>query len=455
MSCQRPSRSPALVLLLPEGGAKNLTISTDFLTYFFLFYCVVYNLFLCLSFLIFRLLLGKSHKGNEDMNTTGSSVGLPIITVMIPALNEERVLERTVHSLLALPYAEQLEFLIIDDNSDDNTKTIGERLSAANETVYFLHRGPHRSRRGKGDALNHGFSHLCTSFPTRDQRNWVIGVFDADGEAVEDDLFTEVGRMFADPKVAASQCGVRIRNGHNLLAALQDVEFTTFSFITQTVRDRTSGAVALGGNGQFIRASVLDQLNQEEGCWDDQALTEDLDIGLRIHLRGGRIRFMNRWVEQEGVESFKALFKQRQRWAWGTLQVFLRYLLAGRIMRAKISLRKKLDLHYYLSFWIVPFIVLFSFLLLFLHLSGVIVIRNSFNLAFLLANSFSFVPMMVLGLVSAKKPIYKIVYLVPLAIFYAYHWVPVLIFGWASILARRKPHWVKTERYAVQEVLEQ
>jgi len=149
------------------------------------------------------------------------------------------------------------------------------------------------------------------------------------------------------------------------------------------------------------------------------------------------------------------LFKQRQRWAWGTLQVFLRYLLAGRIMRAKISLRKKLDLHYYLSFWIVPFIVLFSFLLLFLHLSGVIVIRNSFNLAFLLANSFSFVPMMVLGLVSAKKPIYKIVYLVPLAIFYAYHWVPVLIFGWASILARRKPHWVKTERYAVQEVLEQ
>ena len=123
-------------------------------------------------------------------------------------------------------------------------------------------------------------------------------------------------------------------------------------------------------------------------------------------------------------------------------------------MRAKIPLRKKLDLHYYLSFWVVPFIVLFSFLLLFLHLSGVIAIRNSFNLAFLLANSFSFVPMMVLGLVSAKKPVHKIAYLVPLAVLYAYHWVPVLIFGWASILAGRKPYWVKTERYAVQEVLE-
>ena len=397
------------------------------------------------------------HKTNETkkcLSPTEADTNSPIITVMIPALNEEKVLEGTVHSLLALPYSGQREVLIIDDNSDDRTPVIAKRLSSACERVYFLHRGPDRSRQGKGDVLNHGFSYLSTSFPHRDRNNWVIGVFDADGRAMEDDLLAEVGRVFSDRSVAASQCGVRIRNGAHLLAALQDVEFTTFSFITQTVRDRTSGAVALGGNGQFIRANVLDRLGQEGGCWNDLVLTEDLDIGVRIHLCGGRIRFMNRWVEQEGVESLKALFKQRQRWAWGTLQVFLKHLVAGRIARARIPLGKKLDLHYYLSFWMVPFVVLSSFFLSFLHLAGVISITNSFGFAFLLANSFSFVPMMVLGLVWAKMPIYKIVYIVPLAVVYAYHWVPVLIFGWASILARKKPHWVKTERYAVQEVSE-
>jgi hypothetical protein len=91
---------------------------------------------------------------------------------------------------------------------------------------------------------------------------------------------------------------------------------------------------------------------------------------------------------------------------------------------------------------------------LFLHLAGVISIKNSFSVAFLMANSFSFIPMMILGLVSAKKPVRKIAYLVPLAIVYAYHWIPALVSGWASIVVRTKPQWVKTERYAVQEVLE-
>ena len=424
-----------------------MTISTGFLTYFFLFYCVLYNLFLCLSFLVFHVFPGARRNGN-GIDATIAPEDVPIITVMIPALNEQEVLERTCRSLLDLPYAGRLELLLIDDNSDDGTPLIASKLSATHENVYLLRRGLSRSRRGKGDALNHGFSHLSSRFPQRDLGNWLIGVFDADGRPREQDLLDEVARVFRDASVAAAQCGVRIRNGHSLLAALQDVEFSTFSFVTQTVRDRTSGSVALGGNGQFIRADTLDQLRREGGCWDVSALTEDLDIGTRIHLCGGRIRFLNRWVEQEGVESLKVLFKQRHRWAWGTLQAFLKHFVRGRILKAKIPLAKKLDLHYYLSFWMVPFVVLLSFLLSFLNLVGVLEITNGFGGAFLLLNSFSFIPMMVLGLASAKLPAYKIFYLVPLAVVYAYHWIPVLIWGWVSIVTRQRPHWAKTQRYA-------
>ncbi|MFW6111366.1 MAG: glycosyltransferase [Thermoproteota archaeon] len=227
---------------------------------------------------------------------------------------------------------------------------------------------------------------------------------------------------------------------------------TTGLILILELQDRTTGAVALGGNGQFIRASILSQLKEDGKCWDSSTLTEDLDIGTRIHLLGGNIKFIHRWVEQEGVETFIALFKQRHRWAWGTLQVFLRHLLSANIIHSKINLLKKLDLHYYLSFWSVPFVVLFSFILSFLHIVGVLRITNSFGLVLLLANSFSFVPMIVLGLSWAKIPYHKILYLVPLTIIYAYHWVPVLSLGWIDILTRKKPHWVKTERFEIEEV---
>lgn len=428
-----------------------MPFSTDFLTYFFLAFCVIYNLFLCICFLILRWRDSKRRLAKNQFGEAVFGEKLPLITVMVPALNEERVLRRTVERLLALPYPGRLEVLIIDDYSDDRTLAIAKELEKMHENVFVLPRGVHRSRRGKGDCLNHGFSHLCSKFPFRDREAWVIGVFDADGRPREDDLFLRVGQVFSDRRVAAAQCGVRIRNGHNLLAALQDVEFATFSFITQTVRDRTSGAVALGGNGQFIRASVLEELSRKGSCWDETALTEDLDIGTRIHLSGYRIRFLDRWVEQEGVESIRALFRQRRRWAWGSLQAFLRYVWSGRVLKAKIPWAKKLDLHYYLSFWMVPLVVLFSFFLSFLSLAGVIAVTNRFGVGILLANSFSFVPLIVLGLYWAKIPIHKIVYLVPLTIIYTYHWLPVLVSAWASIIQHKQPVWVKTKRYAMEE----
>ena len=425
---------------------------TDFLTFFFLLYCVLYNAFLSVYFIGLKVLRKRSQGG---LLRPVANREWPVITVMVPALNEEQVIRNTVERLLALPYPGVLEVLIIDDHSDDRTPEITAELQRAHANVDVLHRGVVRSHLGKGDSLNHGVTYLRAHHPNRDLDHWVIGVFDADGRPVEDDMWLQVGQVFVDPKVGAAQCGVRIRNGYHLLAALQDVEFATFSFVTQTVRDHTSGAVALGGNGQFIRASVLEQLSRQGACWDEAALTEDLDIGIRVHLAGWDVRFLDRWVEQEGVETARALFRQRHRWAWGTLQVFLRYVLGRRLWHGPMSLGKRLDLHYYLSFWIVPFVVLGSFLLSLLDLAGVITITNRFGLTFLLANSFSFIPMIVLGLAWAKVPVRRMVYLVPLPVIYAYHWIPALSLAWVSIIGHKRPKWAKTQRYAMEEPMKE
>ncbi len=424
-----------------------MTISTDVFTYFFLVFCGLYNGFLFLSFIWFTVSL-KVLENKKQPNPTADKSDLPTITIMIPLLNEENVIENSISRLLEMPYEGKLEVLAVDDNSADVTPVILSRLSKHKPDFYYLQRNQPRAQIGKGDVLNQGYDYLrYKKFPNRDPDNWIIGVFDADGRPVERDFLSKVGELFVDSEVSAAQCGVRIRNTSRLIAALQDVEFSTFSFITQMVRDNTSGAVALGGNGQFIRASSLDSVRADDKYWHNSALTEDLEIGMRILLSGGRIRFVNRWISQEGVETFRAFFKQRIRWAWGALQVFLSYVLGGKILRASIPTRRKIDLHYYLSLWIVPFVVIATLGLFLLDQVNVINIANQFGLIFLLVNSVSFIPLLLMGLIWNGLSWWRILYLAPVTILYTYHWIPVLFVAFIKIITSRKPYWVKTERY--------
>jgi len=430
-----------------------MIISTDFLTWFFIGYCLIYNLLLCVVFLF-----GPKRQTAIAAFPNPKAADhppLPRITIMIPALNEESVIEQTIASLLSIPYAGCLEVLVIDDCSQDGTLSVARRLCSRSPAVSVLERTKDRCHMGKGDVLNQGFSHLLKGNPHQDLSQWIIGVFDADGCIVEDDFYAEVAKAFCDPAVGATQCGVRILNrDHHLLAALQDVEFATFSFVTQSVRDTTTGAVALGGNGQFIRASELKGLSQERGApWNPAALTEDLDIGVRLLMNGARIRFIQRHVAQEGLQSFKLLFKQRHRWAWGSLQTFMRYVVSGEVLKHRMPWLRKLDLLYYLSFWIVPFVVLISMGLTLLGFLGWIQVTNSFSFAWMVFNGFSFVPMMVLGMRSARIAAWKIPHLVFLTTLYSFHWVPALAKGWVSILAGQEPTWIKTKR--LREVMGQ
>lgn len=426
-----------------------MVVHTDILTYFFLVFCGLYNGFLFLSFLWFSLDLPLL-KSRDNSGSSKSNSEPPIITLILPLLNEEKVIENSITHLLGMA-SEGLEVLAVDDYSTDSTPIILSNLSKKEPRLYYLHRDKLRSQLGKGDVLNHAYDYLrYEKFPHRNPNNWVIGVFDADGRPVEADFFSKVHELFADENVAAAQCGVRIRNSSRLIPALQDVEFATFSFITQTVRDRTSGAVALGGNGQFIRASTLDKVRVEGEYWDTTALTEDLEIGTRILLSGGRIKFINRWVSQEGVEMGRALIRQRVRWAWGSLQVFTNYVLSGRILRASIPIRRKIDLHYYLSFWIVPFVVILTLVLFLFDKANLLTIANGFGWRFLIINSFSFIPLVLTGLFWAKVKWWKIAYLAPISILYTYHWIPVLLIAWVKIISGVEPFWMKTERYELR-----
>ncbi|SDN96096.1 Glycosyltransferase, catalytic subunit of cellulose synthase and poly-beta-1,6-N-acetylglucosamine synthase [Lentzea jiangxiensis] len=268
--------------------------------------------------------------------------------IIIPALNEERVVANTVRSALALDGARTpVQVVVVDDGSDDGTPRVLAEID--DHRLHVLRRTLPDARRGKGEALNHAYRYVrgiaeeagtvhCT----------IIGVIDGDGRG-EPGMLTEISSYFARRSVGAVQCRVRIHNRTTLLAFLQDLEFGCVVDASQSLRDLV-GTVGLGGNGQFVRLSTLTGLG--DAPWS-ACLVEDLELGLRVHLTGRRIRYAAyATITQQGLVDVKRLLRQRTRWGQGNLQC-LRYV--PKLVRAKSvgSVALLEFLQYLLTPWLV------------------------------------------------------------------------------------------------------
>lgn len=263
--------------------------------------------------------------------------------IVIPCLNEELVVARTVRAALAqhVPGA-QTRVMVIDDGSDDNTPR--ELAGIHDDRLYVLRRELPEARRGKGEALNAAYRLIrgWISAAGEDPDRHVLGIIDGDGRG-SPSMLAEIATLLHDPTVGAVQCRVRIHNRNRLWGMAQDLEFGMVADAHQIMRD-TVGSVSLGGNGQFVRLSALTRLG--ESPWSD-CLVEDLELGLRLHLARVRIRYAHRAsVHQQGVVNVRRLLRQRTRWAQGNLQC-IRYL--AQLFRARrIRNHTFVEMSYYL-----------------------------------------------------------------------------------------------------------
>lgn len=422
-----------------------MTINTDALTWFFVVFCSAYNSFLVIAFLLLRR---RARSAVTGKSVPGKAVNH--FTLVIPARDEALVIEQTVRSLWAALTAGlsdlRWELFVIDDDSHDETANILARLQTEfGERLMVLHRQPPACREGKAAALNVAVSYLKARFPKRLEGGWVVGVFDADA-ACEPALFSQVAALFENGADAV-QCAVRICNRQKWLPRFQDAEFLAFSAVTQVVRNATTGAVALGGNAQFVRFLSLERVREKAGFyWHPLALTEDLNLGNWLHRIGARIAFCPAAVYQQGIEACRPLIRQRNRWAWGTIQAWWWHLSDQRFWLSPMPLARKLDLGYYLSFWLVPVVVASSWLLFFASWVFGLPIASSFPAWLLLANSFSFLPLIVVGLRAGGWNWGQSLVLAVGTIVYSYHWLIPIGYGVFAMVSQRRPKWAKTKR---------
>ena len=373
------------------------------------------------------------------------------LAVLIPCLDEEAVIGATVRAVREL--APDATVIVVDDASDDGT---GDAARAAGAVV--VRRELPEARLGKGAALNEGYRQFLERRGGGEDARTIVCVLDADGRLSENAI-AEVLARFDAPDVGGVQLPVRIRNTRRFLPRMQDFEFWGMSAIAQMARIRT-GSVSLGGNGQFTRLAALRSIGGEP--WS-HALTEDLDLGLELTLRGWRLDCAAAaWVSQQGVETVRALLRQRTRWYQGHM------LCAGKASRLwdspRVPRRRALETTIYLvtpAFVMLPWSIAFTLGLgYFVRLVATgsqlpfdgVGVHAVFYAAFWYL--LTFLPPVVLGLLYARRTegerVWAAIAKGHVQVFYAY---VNMAAGWRALgrILLGRTGWAKTARVAEPE----
>jgi 1,2-diacylglycerol 3-beta-glucosyltransferase len=351
---------------------------------------------------------------------------LPFVSILVAAKNEEAVIANLVQCLCQIDYdPDRLELWIVDDNSSDRTPVILERLQEKYQQLKVLKRGSD-AKGGKSGALNQ-------VLPLT--QGEIIGVFDADAQ-VSENVLAALLPLFKDPNVGAVQLRKAIANApENFWTKGQSAEMALDIFF-QDKRDRVGGIGELRGNGQFVRRSALISC----GGWNEETITDDLDLTIRLHLDGFDIGcLVHPAVNEEGVTNLKQLWHQRNRWAEGGYQRYLDYW--SLIIGNKMGTGKTFDLCIFLLIqYVLPTAVVPD-------LIGAIALhkRPLLTPIFAMTTMLSTIGMVAGIRQSYRSSLFSTLIQTLYGALYMLHWLPVMVSVTLRMAIRpKKLKWVKT-----------
>jgi len=229
----------------------------------------------------------------------------PKVSVLIPAHNEEKIISKTISSMLKIDYPRsRLEVVVIDDGSSDRTYQIAKSFAGKGVQVYRKKKG------GKASALNYGLKRVRTD---------LILALDADCFLARDALKKMVGEM-QDKWTMAAIPSIEVLNKVSILQKIQAIEYSFMNFF----RKLTASIYALA----IAPAAVLYKTKflRKYGGFDENTLTEDFEIGLRIVSHNFSIAHVfDSNVFTIVPAGLGELMKQRIRWAYGSFTELSKY----------------------------------------------------------------------------------------------------------------------------------
>lgn len=225
----------------------------------------------------------------------------PLVSIIVPCYNEAPNAHRTFGALAELDYA-NYEVIAVNDGSSDNTAQVLTELAERIPNMRLVHLS---SNQGKALALKSGALAARGDF-----------LICIDGDAILDHYaIAWILRHFLEsPRVGAVTGNPRIRTRSTLLGRLQVGEFSAIIGLIKRAQRVYGRVYTISGVICAFRRLAL----HDVGYWNENTLTEDIDISWRLQLAHWDIRFEPRalcWILMP--ETLHGFMKQRLRWAVG------------------------------------------------------------------------------------------------------------------------------------------
>ena len=235
----------------------------------------------------------------------------PKVAVLIPAYNEEKVIEQTVRAALNSDYPNIL-VIVIDDGSKDRTLEVARRAFAAEAAAgRVLILG--KANSGKAEALNFGIEHIGDA-------ELFVGI-DAD-TVIARDAISRLVPHFINPRVGAIAGNAKVGNRVNLWTRWQALEYITSQNFERRALDVLGAVSVVPGAIGAWRVSAV----REAGGYHIDTVAEDADLTMALLRRGYRVEYEDMALAfTEAPTNANGLMRQRFRWSFGILQAVYKH----------------------------------------------------------------------------------------------------------------------------------
>jgi cellulose synthase/poly-beta-1,6-N-acetylglucosamine synthase-like glycosyltransferase len=273
------------------------------------------------------------HKIKQKKEVFQPSSYKPRVSIIVPAFNEEKVLARTLETLVEADYPDK-EIIVVDDGSKDNTYSVATEFSRRGVKVV------RRLNGGKFAALNTGIA-ICSGE--------IVITVDADS-MIARGAINEMVRGFEDPRVAGVAGNLKVFNRNNLLTKLQALEYIVQIQIVRRAFENFGSLTVASGAFSAFRKSAL----EEAGYYDPDYLLEDFDITIKMLKSHQILHGSNEAIcYTEAPETLKDVYRQRLSWFRGDFQNFWKHRDA--FFNPRFGIMNKLTFPYMLlSMTLVP-----------------------------------------------------------------------------------------------------
>lgn len=277
------------------------------LSYFVILYPVIVSTVWIIGSIFFAIQqrqvpLRNLHQGQPD----------DLVSVLIPAHNEEATLGQVVESVAKMAY-QKIELILINDGSQDNTLGIMNQLQNRYSSQFPVKLVDIKVNKGKANALNEGAKTAQGAF---------LLCLDADCFVDQNVLGPMLAQFYDDPKVGAVAGKPIVRNRTSILGRLQLLEYVGVIDIIKRGQAFVIGHITTVSG---VVVAYRKQAIEDAGWWNIDAITEDIDMTWRLYHHGWQVRYCPESVAWILVpERIMDLIHQRRRWARGGFEVLFR-----------------------------------------------------------------------------------------------------------------------------------